>query len=118
MDITPQLDTAVSHINSYGDGGFTVNNTRYEGSLVVHGERVQSWNGEISIESLMEVQWGAIDILLIGCGTQGAFIPPAIRQHFKSMGIVIDSMDTGAACRTFNILIGEQRRVAAALTAQ
>ena len=54
-------------------------------------------------------------MVLIGCGARGGFIPPALRDGLKAQGLVCDAMDTGAACRTYNVLLSESRRVAAAL---
>jgi uncharacterized protein len=55
--------------------------------------------------------------LLIGCGARMAFVPRALRDALKAGGIACDGMDTGAACRTYNVLLAEDRRVAAALIA-
>jgi len=57
----------------------------------------------------------AIELLLVGCGSKTVFIPENLRAELKSSDIVVETMDTGAACRTFNVLISEDRRVAAAL---
>lgn len=57
------------------------------------------------------------EILLIGCGSRAAFISPPLRQALRDAGITIDAMDTGAACRTYNVLLAEERRVVAALIA-
>ncbi len=57
----------------------------------------------------------AIEILLIGCGIRATLIKADILADIKSAGIAFESMDTGAACRTFNVLMSEDRRVAAAL---
>ncbi len=58
-----------------------------------------------------------LDIVLVGCGEQMQFLSQEIRHAFAARGVGIDPMDTGAACRTFNILAIEERRVAAALVA-
>lgn len=58
-----------------------------------------------------------IDILLVGCGPTFAAIPKGLRAALKDAGIILEWMDTGAACRTFNVLVAEERRVAAALIA-
>ncbi|MGH6796969.1 MAG: MTH938/NDUFAF3 family protein, partial [Roseiarcus sp.] len=60
---------------------------------------------------------GGVEILLLGCGPRMAPVPPALRQGLRVAGIVVDAMDTGAACRTYNVLLSEDRRVAAALLA-
>jgi uncharacterized protein len=56
-------------------------------------------------------------ILLVGCGTQLIQIPPPRRAELRAAGLVVDAMDTGAACRTYNVLRAEARPVAAALIA-
>ena len=57
----------------------------------------------------------SIELVLIGCGTRARPIRPNLLVELKNAGITIEPMDTGAACRTFNVLIAEDRRVAAAL---
>ncbi len=59
----------------------------------------------------------AVEILLIGCGPRLVPVPGDLRSALRARGIGCDAMDTGAACRTFNILLAESRRVAAALIA-
>ncbi len=117
MDITPQFAESMNHITQYGDGGFTISGEKQMGSVLVFADRVVPWDGVISAESLQACAQDTIDILLIGCGETGAFIVPELRAHFKMFGVSIDAMDTGAACRTFNILMSESRRVVAALVA-
>jgi uncharacterized protein len=58
-----------------------------------------------------------VEVLLLGTGTRHEFVPPSLRRRLRDAGIVIDTMDTGAACRTYNVLVAEDRRVAAALIA-
>ena len=58
-----------------------------------------------------------VDILLVGCGPAFVAIPKGLRQALKDTGIALEWMDSGAACRTFNVLIAEERRVAAAILA-
>jgi len=58
-----------------------------------------------------------VDVLLIGCGREFVPEPAGLRAALKAAGIVLEWMDTGAACRTYNVLVGEDRRVAAALLA-
>ena len=70
----------------------------------------------VSIASL-EAALGGIDILLVGCGPRFAPPPDVLRAGLKARGIALEWMDTGAACRTFNVLLAEERRVAAALIA-
>ncbi|MZR30839.1 Mth938-like domain-containing protein [Sneathiella litorea] len=110
-------------INSYGDGGFRVSGVRYEGSVLVLPEKTENWSltdiGALSLDSLDTLIENSdeIDILLIGCGGGMVFIEEDIRNSLREKGIVIDAMSTGAAVRTYNVLLLERRRVAAAMIA-
>ena len=110
-------------INGYGNGGFRVSGVRYEGAVLIRPEKTSSWPvGDIAgldLDSLSELLDGAadIDILLIGCGEGMVFIDEDIRAAFRAKGVVIDAMSTGAAVRTYNVLLLERRHVAAALIA-
>jgi uncharacterized protein len=59
----------------------------------------------------------AAELLIIGCGARFAAPPKGLRQDLRARGIAVEWMDTGAACRTFNVLLGEDRRAAAAILA-
>lgn len=103
-------------IEAYGTSGFRVSGLLYERSILVFPERTLHWSAEVSESGLAAVaEHGGIDILLLGCGPRVTLVPPSLRQTLRISGIVIDAMDTGAACRTYNLLLGEDRRVAAAL---
>ena len=110
-------------INGYGDGGFRVSGVRYEGSVLILPEKTENWSLDdidgISLDSLASLTENSdeIEILLIGCGEGMAYIEDEIRSSLRDKGIVIDAMSTGAAVRTYNVLLLERRRVAAALIA-
>ncbi|MBC6439858.1 MAG: Mth938-like domain-containing protein [Rhodospirillales bacterium] len=110
-------------ISAYGDGGFRIADRRYEGSVIVFPDRVIPWSvthkADVTPGSFADVIAGAqsLDILLLGCAGEPPLIAQPIREALKAHGIVIDAMDTGAACRTYNVLLGEGRAVAAALIA-
>lgn len=95
----------------------------YKGAIVVHPGGVIPWAvtgfDDISLETLAPVLAlaGALDVCLIGCGAKLLPLPLALRTKLKEAGIPHDPMDTGAACRTYNVLAGEGRAVAAALIA-
>ncbi len=124
MDITPRLAAGKQVIESYGDGHFTVSGLRHEGSVLVTPERTLTWpvtDFELatpeSLDFLKELE-EPVEILLLGSGDSQAFLPPSRRQAFKDrLGVVVDCMSSGAACRTYNVLITEDRLVAAALIA-
>ena len=108
-------------LQGYGEGGFRVAGERLEGSHIIFPAQACPWPvtslAGITLESLSAVidQSDEIDILIIGCGEEFQPIPDDLREALKDHGIVLEWMDTGAACRTFNVLLAEGRRVAAAL---
>ena len=120
MDVTPLIPADRQVIDSYGAGGFHVSGAAYEGAILVFPDGTESWAVEsfadITAASLAPViARGGIQILLLGCGRRMQPVPQAVRQALRQAGIVVDAMDTGAACRTYNVLLAEDRRVAAAL---
>jgi uncharacterized protein len=125
MDLTPLVPQGRQIVESYGDGRFRVTGTVHTGSVLVFPSRTTAWPmpdvGGLSVESLAAVvaagEAGEIDLLLIGCGARMAMIPTALRATLRAKGVVIEPMDTGAACRTYNVLAAEGRKVAAALIA-
>jgi len=125
VDITPMVPTGRQIIESYGAGRFRVSGASFEGSILVFPDRSVPWSpgaaDEITIHSLEEVaragSEGRIEVLLIGCGPSMALIRGELRRNLREAGVVIETMDTGAACRTYNVLAAEGRKVAAALIA-
>ncbi|MGE0117607.1 MAG: Mth938-like domain-containing protein [Dongiaceae bacterium] len=125
MDLTPLIPAGRQIVESYGGGRFRVSGRVFDGSVLVFGDRTVAWPVREAVaataESLAEVsaagQAGTVDLLLIGCGRRTAPIPDALRRSLRDSGVVTEVMDTGAACRTYNVLAAEGRRVAAALIA-
>jgi len=110
-------------LQGYGEGGFRAAGKRLEGSHIIFSVNAIPWAvtslEEITLESLGAViaKSAEIDILIVGCGVDFQPIPDALKEGLKEHGIVLEWMDTGAACRTFNVLLVEERPVAAALLA-
>ena len=123
MDISPRLVSGSPVINGYGGGGFRIAGERHEGSQIVFADQVVPWPVEVLNEaaqvSLLQVldDAGAVELLLIGCGTDVRLLSGDLHAALSSRGIGVDGMDTGAACRTFNVLLQEGRHAAAALIA-
>lgn len=123
LDITPQLAPGRKLIQAYGDMGFRIAGERLEGSQLVFPEWTLSWDvsslQDITLESLSSLTEKAqeIDILVMGCGPRFQAEPEQLRARLREFSISLEWMDTAAACRTFNILLTEERRVAAALVA-
>jgi len=114
-DITPVIPAGRKLITAYGDGGFRISGEAFAGPVLVFPEKVLPWDASLAADSLAPVVDAKIEILLIGCGPSMAFIEPELRATLRQAGVVIDAMDTGAAARTYNVLVGEERRVLAAI---
>lgn len=125
MDVTPLIPAGRQIIESYGEGRFRVSGTVIEGSILVFPERTLRWPvgslDALTADSLEEVsqagEAGDVTLLLLGCGVRMAPVPADLRRRLRAAGVVIEPMDTGAACRTYNVLMAEGRQVAAALIA-
>jgi len=125
VDLTPLIPAGRQIVESYGGGRFRVTGIAYEGSVLVFPGRTLSWPvatmaqlDETSLAPVVaEGQAGNVDLLLLGCGARMAMIPADLRRHLRAAGVIVEAMDTGAACRTYNVLMADGRRVAAALIA-
>jgi uncharacterized protein len=120
MDITPLIPAGRQVIEGYSASGIRVSGALYAGSVLVFVDRTELWPVSALSEAALDrfapvVARGDVEILLLGCGRRAGMVPPALRQGLRASGIVVDAMDTGAACRTYNVLLAEERRVAAAL---
>lgn len=110
-------------IDAYGDMGFRLAGQRHEGSLLLVREERLAWLardlGDVTIESLAPILAAGDEIELLLLGTGGRVRPPpgALVAALRERGLAVETMDTGAACRTYNVLVMEGRRVAAALLA-
>ncbi len=109
-------------ISSYGGGGFRFGDARHEGSILILATGVYGWPAP-DIEShaadlLALIRAGApADFLLLGTGDTQIFPSPATREAFDAVGVGLEPMATGPACRTYNILLAEQRHFAAGFIA-
>jgi len=119
-EVTSQRDTSIS---SYGDGGFRIGEQRSKGAILITPRGYYPWDAQearaITLNSLKRIidQQDDIDILLLGTGEKMVFLPAILRTSLESESFSVDVMATGAAARTYNILLSEGRKVAAALIA-
>jgi uncharacterized protein len=110
-------------IDAYGRGGFVFAGMSHRGSLLCLPNAIWAWPvtkpADINEESLSRVFEAAniVDTLIIGTGTDIWAPPKGLREALRAVHIVLDPMQTGPAIRTYNIMVGERRRVAAALIA-
>ena len=110
-------------IEGYGGGAFRVDRVIHAGSLIVMPTGVVTWPvanfGDVDEANLPPTMFSDahIELLLLGCGQRMEMVPRPLREALRAVGTVVEPMDTGAAVRTYNVLLGENRRVAAALIA-
>ncbi len=110
-------------IDAYGNGGFRFAGMSHRGSLMCLPSGIYAWNAprfaDLSLEAFARVlaEHEAIEVLLVGAGRDIALLKPDWREAFRGRSIFADSMTTGAAVRTFNVMLSEERAVAAALIA-
>ena len=106
-------------IDAYGPGGFRIGADWHAGSLILLPETTHGFEGALTLDVLSSVLAAAstLDVLLIGMGADIAPLPRDVRDAVDRAGIGIDLMSTASACRTFNVLLTEDRRVAAVLCA-
>jgi len=121
-DDAPHLPRSAP-IDAYGAGGFRFAEMSHRGSLLCLPDSIWAWPvarpQEIDRHSLARVfeRAAAVDTLLIGTGTEVWLPPNDLREALRRVQVGVDVMQTGPAIRTYNIMIGERRRVAAALIA-
>ncbi len=129
MDVTPLIAPGQKVIHGYGKGFFRINGDIVRQPVIVCPDEVLVW--DINSENIDERDFEPLialapEILLFGYGAVSPLAPPlkkeegintvlALKNFLKQQGISLDAMDTGAACRTYNVLMAEGRSVAAAL---
>ncbi len=120
MKIAQERVEGSNAFTGYGEGWVEVNGKRHRASLVVSGERLVTDWPATSIDALTADHLAAIlelgpEIVLLGSGAAFRFPEPAMLAPLYQAGVGVEVMDTPAACRTYNILLGEGRNVVAAL---
>ncbi len=120
MRFTQDSAASVHLIRAYGDGELRINDQVYRNAIIVSASAIHPLPDVRAMEDLARLDPGRIlaldpELVLLGTGPRQIFPASAFRAQFLSAGIGFEAMDTGAACRTFNVLVGEQRRVVALL---
>jgi len=120
MKFTLEASSRVNLIRGYSPREIRIGNQRLTASCIVTADTViAQWDpvsfADLKPEHLESILALAPELVLLGTGPTQKFPPAAIRAAFTSGGMGLEVMDLGAACRTFNILVQEERRVAAAL---
>ena len=111
----------VQLIRSYGPGHFLIGERDWRSPVLVTPAVTVVWNvaraEELSLDNLAPLASAAVptELLVLGCGARAIFIAPDRRAALKGAGMALEVVDTGSACRIYNVLLAEGRRVAAAL---
>jgi len=119
---TPHLPTPAP-IDAYGNGGFRFGGMSHRGSIICFPDGMWAWPvasiKDVNADTLAQAfaRGETLDVFLIGAGSDPAFLPPALRAMFHDLSISVDVMTTGAAVRTYNVLLAENRRAGAGLIA-
>ncbi len=123
MDVTPLIRDGQQVIQSYAAGRFKISGISYEQAVIVKPHETVVWDEapndikSINVQSFQSLidQADDIDVVLFGTGNKMQFVSPKLRQELSAVGLPIDVMDTSAACRTYNVLMAEGRRVVAVM---
>ncbi len=122
MDVTPLIKEGQNIIQSYAGGRFRISGELYANAVIVLPDTTMLWTVGADMEGLqledfepLMAMKSELDVVLLGCGARMAFLDPDLKNSLQNQGVNVDVMDTGAACRTYNVLMAEGRRVAAAL---
>lgn len=111
----------VQYIRSYGPGRFLISEDEWHQPVLVTPAATHPWPvaraEDLSLESLSPLRdaLAPTELLVLGCGARAVFIRPDMRAALKAAGFALEVVDTGSACRIYNVLLAEGRRVAAAL---
>ncbi len=101
-------------VDGYGPGFFRIGGEVFQGPVVVLPSGVKAWKGFEDSASLI-AKADQIDVLFVGTGGEIAHLPTAFRDELESAGLGVEPMSSPAACRTYNVLLSEGRRVGLAL---
>jgi uncharacterized protein len=123
------VDAATPHypslapIDTYGNGGFRFAGMSHRGSLLFLPQGIWAWpvagTADVNEATLAPVLAAAdaIELFILGTGNEPWPMPPPLRAPFREARVVVEAMTTGAAVRTYNMLLAERRRIAAAMIA-
>ena len=120
MRFTQDSTSGINLIRAYGNGELRVNEHAYRGGVILSAATVIADANVQNLDDLLALGLSRAlalepELVLLGTGPRQVFPAPSFGAQFLRAGIGFEVMDTSAACRTFNVLVGEQRRVAAIL---
>jgi uncharacterized protein len=121
MSVAPARFPGQAPIEAYGNGGFRFAGMGHRGSILCLPSGIYPWEPGRLVEAASLVaalaEKDALELVILGTGARQEFPGAEVRRAFADAGVGLEAMDTGAACRTYNVLLAEGRRVGAALVA-
>ena len=119
MDITPTLSQEKQAIDAYGTDGFKIAGTVYKKNILITGDNTLPLESQtletLNPDIIDQLVLSKTELLLVGSGSYIAPLPNHIKTRLQHHNIATEIMDTGAACRTYNVLLAEGRNVAVIL---
>lgn len=101
-------------VDGYGPGFFRIGGEKVDGAVAVFATGVRAWGGFEDTQTILD-QAETLDVLFVGTGAEIAHLPKDFRTSLEEAGIGVEPMASPAACRTYNVLLSEGRRIAVAL---
>lgn len=101
-------------VEGYGPGFFRIDGQVFQGPILTRASGTSPWGGYDDAATLLALA-GQVDVLFVGTGAEIAHIPAVLRHQLEAAGLGVDAMNSPAACRTYNVLLSEGRRVALAV---
>ena len=101
-------------VEGYGPGFFRIDGVVHDGALLVLPDGEVTWGGYEDVEIILSAK-DVIDVLFVGTGAEIAHIPASLRHTLEEAGIGVEVMNSPSACRTYNVLLSEGRRIALAV---
>lgn len=114
MRLTELVYTDAKPVDGYGAGFFRIGGEVYEGALVVLPDGIAPWGGFSDTQSLLDAV-GDVDLFFVGTGSEISHIPAELRGALEDAGLGVEVMSSPTACRTYNVVLSEGRRVGLAL---
>ena len=114
MRLNEVVYTDAKPVDGYGSGFFRIGGEVYEGALLVLPTGIAPWGGLEDPQTLIDAV-GDIDVVFVGTGAEIAHIPAELRKTLEDAGLGVEVMSSPTACRTYNVVLSEGRRVGLAL---
>ena len=114
MRLNEVVFTDAKPVESYGPGFFRIGGEIVQGAMIVSAKGIQTWAGFDDPEAVLALV-GEADVVFVGTGADVAHLPDGLRDPLEAAGLGVEAMSSPAACRTYNVLLSEGRRIALAV---